>query len=370
MSAEADGGLVVGRSGRSAWVARLVLLAVSAAVTVLVVRVVGRVDWSAVRDALSQLTWWQPLVLLVALLARQVLNALPLALYLPGVSVVHATVNDLAAILTSMIAPPPSDVALRLAMFSSWGVPPRRGLAGVFMNTLTFYIVRFSAPLLGFVLLLVVGRAPGARWLELLSIAVAAVILTGVLLVVRSERLARTVGTRAGSAARRVRRSVDPAAWSQACVAFRDEMAAQFRRAFPRSLLGLSAMLAVDLVLLLLCLRFVGVSRAEVGGWDIAIAYLFAYPFTIFPFSGIGVVDALILAALVEAGGSAVEPAAVAALIVWRVFTVAGPVLMGVGALAWWRRGPRRTDPPVPGSGDPNGSGARPSPRTRWERRG
>ena len=33
------------------------------------------------------------------------------------------------------------------------------------------------------------------------------------------------------------------------------------------------------------------------------MAYLFAYPFTLFPFSGLGVVDALILAALVEAGG-------------------------------------------------------------------
>jgi uncharacterized membrane protein YbhN (UPF0104 family) len=104
-------------------------------------------------------------------------------------------------------------------------------------------------------------------------------------------------------------------------------------------------MLAVDLLLLVLCLRFVGVSRGEVGVLDIAVAYLFAYPFTIFPFSGIGVVDALILAALVEAGGAAVEPAAVAALIVWRVFTVAGPVLMGVGAVTWWRHGQARGGP-------------------------
>ena len=36
---------------------------------------------------------------------------------------------------------------------------------------------------------------------------------------------------------------------------------------------------------------------------EIAIAYLFAYPFTLFPFSGIGIVDALVLAAIVEYGG-------------------------------------------------------------------
>ena len=314
------------------------MVAVAVAVTVVVVNLVGRVDWAAVRDALAQLTWWQPVVLLVLLTVRQVLNAIPLALYLPGVSLVHATLNDLAAILTSIIAPPPSDVALRLAMFSSWGVPPQHSLAGVFMNTLTFYIVRFSAPLLGFVLLAVVGRPPGARWLELLSIAVAAVILVGVLLVVRSERLAQRVGGTAGRLAHRVRRSVDPRAWAATCVAFRAEMAAQFRRAFPTSLLGLCGMLAVDLLLLVLCLRFVGLGRSEVALIDIAIAYLFAYPFTLFPFSGLGVVDALILAALVESGGADVEAAAVAGLIVWRVFTVAGPVLMGVAALAHWRR--------------------------------
>ena len=49
--------------------------------------------------------------------------------------------------------------------------------------------------------------------------------------------------------------------------------------------------------------------------------------------------DALILAAVVESGGLEVEAAAVAGLVVWRVFTVAVPIVMGVGAVAVWRRG-------------------------------
>ena len=129
-----------------------------------------------------------------------------------------------------------------------------------------------------------------------------------------------------------------PAAWAATCVAFRAEMAAQFRRAFPTSLLGLCGMLAVDLLLLVLCLRFVGLARGEVAPIDIAIAVSLRLPFTLFPFSGLGVVGALILGALVESGGADVEATAVARLIVWRVFTVAGPVLMGVAALAHWRR--------------------------------
>ncbi len=97
-------------------------------------------------------------------------------------------------------------------------------------------------------------------------------------------------------------------------------------------------MIATDLAMVVLCLRFVGVSTDQVDLADIAIAYLFAYPMTILVFSGIGVVDALIVAGLVEAGGPAVEAPAVAALIVWRVFTVGGPILMGAGSIALWRR--------------------------------
>jgi putative heme transporter len=325
-------------SGRPAWVMRCVLLVVALVVTYVVVQLIGRIDWASVWDALSRLSWWQLIVVLAVVVVRQVLNALPLKFYIRGVSAYHATINDLGAILMSVIAPPPSDLALRVAMFTSWGVPVAKGLAGTLMNTLTFYIVRFSAPALGFVLLLATARPPGLRWLELLSILIAATILVAILLILRSEALARTIGSRAGRLVCRVRKSVDPEAWADACLTFRADISATFRRGFPRSLGALTGMLATDVLVLLLCLRFVGIYPSDVNLADVAIAYLFAYPFTLFPFSGIGVVDALILAALVESGGIDVESAAVAALVVWRVFTVGVPVLMGGGAVGLWRR--------------------------------
>ena len=332
-------GDAVRRTKRSAWLTRLGLLLLAALVTAAVVQLVGQIDWPAVWDALLHLTWWQPVVLLAVVVVRQVLNALPLSLYIPGVSPLRATINDLGAILMSAVAPPPSDLALRVGMFNSWGVPTTKGLAGTVMNTLTFYIVRFSAPTVGFVLLAVVDEPAGPRLLDIVFVVIALTILVGVLLVVRSEQLATRVGTRAARVARRVRRQIDPDAWVRACVDFRDQIASRFRYGFPRSLLGLFGMLAADLTVLTLCLRFVGVPAAEVALVDIAIAYLFAYPFTLFPFSGLGIVDAFILAAVVEAGGLDVEAAAVAGLVVWRVFTVAVPIVMGVGAVAVWRRG-------------------------------
>jgi uncharacterized membrane protein YbhN (UPF0104 family) len=311
---------------------------VALVVTFVVVRLIGRVDWGEVRSALTHLSWWHAPVLFAVLLLRQVLNALPLSLYIPGVSAYRATQNDQVAILMSTIAPPPSDIALRMAMFSSWGVPVAKGLAGTLMNTLTFYIVRFGAPAVGFVLLAATGGKVGLRWADLISVAISVAIFVGLMLVIRSEALARKVGTTAGHAARRVRKSVDPDAWAAACVQFRIDIAARFRRGFPRSLLALSAMLVVDLTMLVMSLRFVGLDTGEVPVVEIAIAYLFAYPFTLFPFQGIGIVDALVLAAVVQAGGAEVEAAAVAGLVVWRVFTIGGPLALGALGLAAWRR--------------------------------
>jgi uncharacterized membrane protein YbhN (UPF0104 family) len=320
------------------WWVRLALLAVALVVAFVVVRLVGKVDWAEVRSALEHLDWWQAPVLFLVLVVRQVLNALPLSLYIPGVSPLRATQNDQVAILMSTVAPPPSDIALRMAMFSSWGVPVAKGMAGTIMNTLTFYIVRFGAPAVGFVLLAITGGELGYRFADLLSLAISAGILVGLLLVVRSDALARAVGTRAGLVARRVRRTVDPVAWAEACLRFRGDVAARFRHGFPRSLLALAGMLAVDLTLLVMCLRFVGLDAGEVGAAEIAIAYLFAYPFTLFPFSGIGIVDALILAGIVQAAGVEAEAAAVAGLVVWRVFTIGGPLALGAVSLAAWRR--------------------------------
>src|SRR5699024_7145559 len=129
-----------------------------------------------------------------------------------------------------------------------------------------------------------------------------------------------------------------PQAWASRCVQFRGEVAARFGYAFPRSLAALAVMLLADLSVLLAALRFVDVGPEHLGVLDVAIAFLFAYPLTAFAMSGLGIVDMVVLASLVAAGGDSVQEPALAALIIWRVFTVAGPLLIGLGAVALWRR--------------------------------
>src|SRR5699024_11724599 len=89
-------------------------------------------------------------------------------------SVVRAVFNDLGAILMSVIAPPPSDLVLRISMFRSWGINASRGIAGAVMNTMTFYIVRFSMPALGAALMLFI-----AFQLTYVALAAVGLILAG-----------------------------------------------------------------------------------------------------------------------------------------------------------------------------------------------
>jgi putative heme transporter len=64
--------------------------------------------------------------------------------------------------------------------------------------------------------------------------------------------------------------------------------------------------------------------------------FLLAYPLTLLPMSGLGVLDALLVAGFTDLCGIELEPEVVAGLVVWRTVTLLGPLLLGVGTLGWW----------------------------------
>lgn len=326
------------RSTRRAWILRAAMLVVAVAVVLAIPRLVGEVDWPAVGAAFGELTWWQLLVLAVVVVGRQVAKALPKAFCIRGLSPLRALITDLGSVLMLAVTPPPGYMALRLAMFGSWGISLTRTMAGSMLTTAIFQLVRFSVPLLGFVLLFASGAAVSYRWLE--AFFVVGALVAGVLLVqiLRSDALARSIGLAGGRIAHRWRSSIDPQQWARACVGFRADVAEPFRAGFGWSLVSLWVMLLLDYAALVLCLRFVGVTADEVGLAEIAIAYAFAYPFTFLPWEGLGVVDTILLAGLVASSGHAVEAPAVAAIVVWRTFTLVQPILMGLVAVAAWRR--------------------------------
>lgn len=325
------------RSGPN-WL-RLALLGVLLAVIVVALgRLIGDVDWSKVRSAIGQLAFWQLAVLLLGLVVRQTLNALPLALYIPGVSPFRAAQNDQAAILMTTVAPPPSDIAMRLAMFTSWGIPAALGLAGTVMNTVSFYVVRFGAPLLGIVLMVVFGYFDPYELSAAVTCALVSLGLLGMVWVaVRDPGAFGRIAAWFGRIVRRVKKSVDPQAWSDWATDFRDHIVDRVPWAMPRSLLSLVAMVLVDATLIVLALRFVGVESGDLPAAKVIVTFLVAYPLTLFPFAGLGLLDAVLIATVVSYAGEIVEPGVIAALVIWRTVTIITPLLLGVGSIGLWR---------------------------------
>ncbi len=337
---EVDPTAVTGSRARQ-WARTVGLLLFSAGCGWIIVGLVGDVDWCTVYEAMGKVTLSQVPILMMVLVVRQVLNASPLAFFIEGLGLARAVQNDQAAILTSTIAPAPADLVLRMSMFTSWNISASQGLAGATMNTVTFYVIRFSMPALGLVLVLSsdVPYHSVYAWSALLGGAVALALLGLLWAVLRRELAAVWVGTTAGGLARRVRSTVDPARWAAAAVDFRTHVVRRTQRGLPASLSVLLAMVVVDGLLLSLCIFFVGVPLADVPTLAVVGVFLTAYPLTLFPLAGLGLLDATVLAALVDVGGLELEPDLVAGLVLYRVTTLLTPMLFGLGSITWWRWG-------------------------------
>jgi putative heme transporter len=319
---------------------RAVPLVVIAVIIIAIVQLAGELDWNEITAAVGLLQGWQLAVLLVCVGVRQFLNALPLTIYIDGIGPLRAMQNQQAAVLFTTVAPPPSDLVLRLRMFRSWGISSTEGLAGTILNTLAFYIACFGAPLIGAALFAVTPLVhPAGSLPAVLCGALSVVLLVLLRLSLRGEAQAASVGYRAGQLVHRVRRSVDPARWRDSVVDFRRTVSARAWTRFPRALAALAAMIGVEAGLLVLCVRFVGVTPEQLGALAVVAAFLVAYPLILLPFSGLGLLDAAVIATLMLQVGvdQGLEPDLVAAFAVWRIGTLLVPLVLGALSLLTWK---------------------------------
>lgn len=90
------------------WLRRVLVAALIGVVAYTLIDLVAQVSWASIWDAMELVTWWQVLGLLLLVTVKQTLNAAPLSLFIPGLSIFRATVNDQSATLVMMVAPPPA----------------------------------------------------------------------------------------------------------------------------------------------------------------------------------------------------------------------------------------------------------------------
>lgn len=309
------------------------------AATVVVAWVVLRdLPWQSMAAAVRGVSPLQLAVLLVLVGARAVVAAAPASFLMPEISWLRATRNDLAGALVQNFAPPPSDVGLRFAMLKSWRVDGADGMASLVLAGLIFYAGRCVAPAAGFAVVLLSGRIDRDYLTVAVVAAVVAVVLgAAVLIVPRSPSLAAGVARFAAAVVGRVR-DVDAQAWQQTSTAFSQRARGRLERGWIAAVAAVAALLVIESLIFVLCLRVVGVGPDDLVTDEIVGAFLVGYPLTMLPFSGIVLLDAVLLTALLRQSAGALEAQIAAGLMLWRIATLLIPFVLGLAVLLHWQR--------------------------------
>jgi len=300
-------------------------------------------DYREVLDVVRGLDWQDWLLLAGAVVVNLVTFAPPWMAALPGLGFRQAMVMTQASTALSIVSPAGAAVGMAgsFSMLRSWRFD--RGSVGLAVAVVGVWnqLASLAFPVVALALLTASGGAnPGLTTAALIGAAVLAVVITGFALGLWKERWARRLGDLAARYVSRVLRVVrkGPVAWDgESFVRFRLQALDLLRRRW--HVITVTTLLGhlTVFVLLVMCLRVVGVTGSEISiveafaAWAL-VRILGALPLT--P-AGVGVVEIGLTGALVAFGAPNAE--AVTATLLYRALTVFPTLALGLAAAATWR---------------------------------
>jgi putative heme transporter len=294
--------------------------------------------------AISAMTWLELAILGLLAVWNLCTYAFVWMAVTPGLGFWRAMVMTQATTAVANTVPGGSaiGIAMTYGMLGSWGFSRSRSTTAVLVSGVWNSFIKLGMPVLALALVALQGGRTGGRVIAaLVGIAglVAAIVVFALML--RSEEQARRFGLLAGRVASRILRLVGRppvAGWELATVKFRARTIGLVEHRWVAiTVTSLVSHLSLYLVLLV-TLRDVGVSNAEVGWAEVLAMFAFARLATAIPLTpgGLGFVEGVLFTGLVGAGGDPAEVAA--AVVVYRALTWALPILVGIGCYLWWRR--------------------------------
>ena len=308
-------------------------------------------DYRAVWDTIKDLTWQEGLALLVAELFNLATFAPPLMAALPGIGYWRASVITQASTASTYIAPGGAAVGMgtAFAMLRRWGFQAGAVTLAVTLTGVWNQLFMLAAPAVALGLLTVQGGSNTTLVIvALVGLVIFAVALAAFIAALANDRLARWVGSNAARATSRLLGLIKrkPVTWGgESLVRFRHQTVGLLgRRWFPLTLATAAGQLSVFLVLLV-CLRTLGVHSHQVTGTEAFAAWTFVRLLGSIPITpgGLGVVELGLTGALVGFGGP--NDAVVAAVLLYRVLTILPTLVLGLAAGVIWHR-LRPEDPP------------------------
>ena len=347
------------RSSRTKMAARIVLALVL--IVVIFWYLLKDISLADVWAAITAMTWIELAGLAVIAAWNLVTYAFVWMTVTPGLRFGRAMVMTQATTAITNTVPAGSAVGIGMtyAMLGSWGFSRGRTTIAVLVSGVWNAFAKLAIPVLALALVALQGNAGGGRvTAALVGIAglVAAIVVFALML--RSEPMAERVGILAGRFVSRLLaliRRPPVQGWELATVKFRNRTVDLLEHGwFPITAATVVSHLSLYLVLLV-SLRDVGVSNAEVNWAEVLAVFAFARLATAVPITpgGAGLVEAVLITGLTAAGGD--KPQVVAAVLVYRALTWGLPVLVGVVCLLWWRR--QTLTEPVGEAGAARGAG-------------
>ena len=304
-----------------------------------------KIDFAEVWTEIRSLTWLE----LGTLFILAVWNLLTysfvwMSVTVPRLSFGRAMVmtQSTTAVANTVYGGAAIGIGMTYSMFGGWGYSRSRTTTAVLVSGVWNSFIKLGLPVLALALVALQGGAGGGRvTAALIGLAGLVAAIAVFVLILRSEATARLVGLRAARVASRVVRLIGRPpvqGWELATVKFRSRTVELVRqRWIPITATSLASHLSLYLVLLV-ALRHMGVSDAEVSWTEVLAVFAFARLATAVPFTpgGAGVVEAVLIGGLVAAGGDRAE--VTAAVLIYRALTWGLPILVGIVAVLWWRR--------------------------------
>jgi uncharacterized protein (TIRG00374 family) len=299
---------------------------------------------SDVWAAVQAMTWVEIGVLVIAAVWNLATYQFVMVTTTPGMTLRQATVSTetTTAVSNTLIGGAAVALGITYAMNSSWGFSRSRTSVSLLVSGLWNNFAKLGLPVLALVLLVFTEPPTAGRVLAgLLGLAglVAACVLLW--LALRSRESAGRVGlwlARVVSALLRPLHRGPVEGWDKALRKFRDRTVLLLRARWQWiTLTSVVSHLSLFLVLLL-ALRFCGVSSAQVGWTEALAVFAFARLLTAVPFTpgGLGIIELALITGLAAAGGD--RAAVAAAVLVFRVLTYVLPIPVGVGTYVFWQR--------------------------------
>ena len=155
----------------------------------------SEINVDELKSTLSNLGKTDFLVLLIAGIASILAVGWTAATVLPGIKIRKATQASVVSQLTSVILPPPADMAIRFGMYKTYGFPVDQSAVAVIMSGIARYFTVVAIPLLGIIAMIIAGQGSTSAvvWL-IIGIAVFAFALWLMRQILISKKTAHKAG--------------------------------------------------------------------------------------------------------------------------------------------------------------------------------